>query len=270
MGLLIIGEDVGHAGVVSYLVRRTLREVAEAGGKDWFYDNLDAHVRWVGLRDYSKELGQWVPGVRFSHRDRAHAAARSFPTAGGRLPVVRGGWGSKREPEAQFWRLVLIWAQEVEFDDEVQAIIIARDTDNDPSRLAGLQQAMSVVPGARPVLVAAPHRDLEGWLTLGYLPQDKGETKRLAEVVSSLDFDPTEHPERLTARPNSAVTDAKRVLNRLIHGKDSKSAIPAKALGPVLERCVPDRGRIDSHGQACGIAAFVESIEAQLAPVFRL
>lgn len=279
MRLLVLGEDDGHGAVVGYLTQHVLRAMAEAEGADWFFDNLSAHLQWRGEIDLSSALGDVVPGLRYTHHETARLGGRGMgpaTTIGGRPIKLRGHFdGRPGADEAQMWRYVLAWALGVELDGEPEdevALIIARDTDGQPARAEGLQQAIDEVRrrgGEWPILVAMPHQDLETWLVLGFAPEDEQERARLEAVKGAISFDPTRAPERLTAKPNDAATDAKRVLNRLVYGEDQSRPVPAHEIGAVLPRCFADGEHLERFGGACGLNAFIRQVRG-LAPLMGL
>ncbi len=91
----------------------------------------------------------------------------------------------------------------------------------------------------------------------GFAPHDASEQCRLDDARRALSFDPTTQSHRLTAHPNDALTDAKRVLTQLTDGdRDREHA------------CLGDRERLHQRGERNGARAFLDEIDARIVPVF--
>src|SRR5262249_16761363 len=126
--------------------------------------------------------------------------------------------GKPLAPEANLWRRVLILFAVPKPPPD--ALIVVRDPVGNFTRLEGLDQALAI-HAACPVIVATPHQEAEAWFLAGFIPQGDAEESRLRACTAELGFSPPEEPHRLTAHPNQARTDAKRVLRVLLFDEDA-------------------------------------------------
>lgn len=193
----------------------------------------------------------------------------------GKLPRIAGqpirltGYmdGKPLKPEAAFWRRVfLLFAAE---EPPPDVLIVVRDTDGDLRRLEGLGQALDFLrtfPRPLPVVVAAPNQDAEAWFVAGFVPQDEPERRRLKERTEILSFNPSEEPHRLTARPNEAPTDAKRVLRILVFNEDQSRPPSVEELPDLCERTLHDLALLERRGERCGLSPFLRDLRATLVP----
>ncbi len=261
--LLILGEDVAHGALAGELVRRTLLEHAEAVGAHWFVDHVDATLGWQG----EESLAEVRAGLRYT---KSSAAAKKLRLRGAR-PETRHAFPASSAPEAQYWRDVLTWAR---LSQDLEGIVVATDTDGiDRAVLAAVAQHLPDLdrPSApRPIVLAIAHPEAESWFVLGFVPTHEAERQRHGELVRALGFDPVTAPHRLTARPNDAATDAKRVLCGLLWGHHRAKAAGREQLPELLSRCLPAAAIIEAHGAACGIRAFVADVRHWLSPRFGL
>jgi hypothetical protein len=166
---------------------------------------------------------------------------------------------------------VLTWAR---LSQDLEGIVVATDTDGfDRAVLAAVAQHLPDLdrPSApRPIVLAIAHPEAESWFVLGFVPTHEAERQRHGELVRALGFDPVTAPHRLTARPNDAATDAKRVLCGLLWGHHRAKAAGREQLPELLSRCLPAAAIIEAHGAACGIRAFVADVRHWLSPRFGL
>lgn len=77
-------------------------------------------------------------------------------------------------------------------------------------------------------------------------------------------------PHRLTAHPNDAPTDAKRVLERILADSRVSRSIPAEGLVHRIARCFNNLVALQQVGGPCGLNAFVGAVRAELAPRLNL
>lgn len=259
--LAIIGEDATHAALVHGLVSQTVRDVALAAGVVWLVDAIDGMaplVEWQGTQD----LGDFIAGLRYFKRADAVRSGKLLGHTmqiGGRPIKLRGFIDDQpQRVDAHEWRLALVG---VLADEHIEAVIAVRDTDGDRMVLDGLRQAAGLM--RRTIVICAPHQDAEGWLVLGL-----GAAERRPAVAAALGFCPVREPHRLTASPNHAATDAKRVLRRLLFDDDRSAALTREELAAHLAGCLPDASIIAAHGSECGIADFCDGIRQQIAPLF--
>lgn len=259
--LAIVGEDATHAALIDGLIRQTVGDIARARGS-WLADQLDAGsdiLAWRG--DQTLELDRRI--VRFFKRDRAATSVGASRlggtiTVGGRKLKRHGFVGGRPLGESgKIWRDALV---AVLSDDAVHAIIAAQDTDGAHAKLDGLRQVVALF--RRPIIICAPHQDAEAWLVLGL-----GDATRRDELTRELGFDPVREPHRLTASPNSASTDAKRVLRRLMFGDDRSKPLNRAELATHAEACLPSADAIAAHGVECGVAGFCDAIRDHIAPL---
>ena len=136
-------------------------------------------------------------------------------------------------------------------------------------KLEGLKQAIRVTEWARErVVIAAPHQDAEAWFVAGFQPDTADERARLTSVSNDLGFNPCTEPTRLTAQPNDAPADAKRVLRRLVFDENRSKPPRKEELRELVDRCLADLGLLEARqGEATGIDALFEEVEALLYPL---
>lgn len=115
---------------------------------------------------------------------------------------------------------------------KAKALIILRDSDNDRDISKDAAEINDDLRnGQLAVAIGVPHRDAEGWLLAGYTPQNKQQGERLVQATRDLHFDPRVEPHRLTAQPNDAATDAKRVVAFILgdgDGLNGKNRAPTR------------------------------------------
>lgn len=256
--LLLLGEDKTHAVLLGFLARRGLLEAAREDGENWFEDHLDSQLDFQGNED----LSSIFPGLRYTS-----TLQRFEPTGPGGKPLKRLGGhldGQPAGPEASKWRRVFLSV----LQEKPEAILIARDTDGDLSKVQGLLQVVQQQREENPrlpVLVATPHQDAECWLVAGFTPMSPAEQERLQECRRDLGFDPTRKAERLTAHPNDSPRDAKRVLRRLLGlGRDSRALDPEE-LGQHHERLLGDLEGLRERGEGTCLVQFLIHIRQDLA-----
>lgn len=95
-------------------------------------------------------------------------------------------------------------------------VIIIRDTDRDPSRAVGFQQARDAGRWPFECILASCDPEIEAWLIVAWEPDDEDEIERYSAIVAQLTFDPVQHPNRLTSTGGRAERDVKTVLSALI------------------------------------------------------
>ena len=274
MRVEIIGEDSTHAAIVSRLVLSQIEAAAlEAGpAADWLLGAAAAYVEWCG------GLPEMPSEARFTGHGPATLRGQQVQIDGRPVRLRPRIGGQTLLPEAEVWRYRLLGALVLEGDEQRDAIIAARDTDGKVDALAGLEQAIAFFRDerqeTRPILIAAPHRDAEGWLVAGFVPSDAQEHARHREACRVLSFSPERTPERLTSRPNDALTDAKRVLRFLLQGEtDTLAKTPSRVLAletellPACSRCLSDLPRLRANGAGCGLSDFLDAVRGSLAPL---
>jgi hypothetical protein len=264
-------EDQAHRALATFLADRVIvDEAAKRGSSDWLNEESLAWLRtFSGLNE--------PPGTPDHERYYPHKHARRDIEEQGRRPLI-GGWpvklsghinGKPLKPAATFWRNVfMLFAAQ---DGPPDALIVVHDTDGDRWRLDGMEQALELVESLdqpMPVLVATPHQDAEAWFVAGFDPLDETERRRLDQVTEQLSFCPPREPQRLTAHPNDARTDAKRVLRMLVLGGDESRPPSLDELPDLCQRTLTDLDRLQQRGGACLLAAYLRTIRERLVPLF--
>jgi hypothetical protein len=123
-----------------------------------------------------------------------------------------------------------------------------------------LEQARTSIGGGLPqVIIGVAHTKLECWILAGFVPQDTAETARLVELRSELGFEPTGNSERLTAKHDQDKRSAKRVLRLLSEDDRSRE-----------RECMmqTELSILRQNGIECGLAAYLDEVEAKLVPLF--
>lgn len=257
--IALVCEDDAHYFLATVLTDRVIVHEAATRGASWVEDYLESVRSYEGpasgeddyysmprAKQVAEELGRTV-------------------SVGGRPIKLRGFIdGHRLDPEAGFWRRVLLFfaAQRPAPD----LVLIMKDTDGDGARLGGLRQALSLLRDVLPVIVAAPHQDAEAWFMAGFVAESERERTALAACVRSLLFDPCEEPHRLTAQPNEAATDAKRVLRRVAFGEDRSRPPTREELPALCERTLNDLARLRRRGGGCGLVAFLDQVKEVVVP----
>lgn len=259
----LVGEDTTHAVLLGSLLRAVVGQAALAAGRGWIADNLEHDPVFHGDED----LGAVCPGLRYTSSIRIDLRDVDLLRIAGRRVKTRGFLdGRPQSPEAHKWRLILLKLLSAEPD----VVLVAKDTDGDASRLAGLEQVLEFFrarDATRVIILAAPHQDAESWLVAGFDPDAPREHKALEVVCRELGFDPRQQPERLTAHPNDARTDAKRVLRRLLLLADDSLALTPDELAGNRDRLLGDVSRLERRGAGTGLRAFLDELQHRVVPV---
>ncbi len=177
--VVVAGEDRTH----QFLLARLIRSLP--GTQGWRLEGLDLQSDFYKIS-----------------RAKADAKKAGIRTTG----RVKG---KPRSPEAVLFLRVRLLAQEA----GATGVVVLRDSDNDEGLLGDAARLNEEGIDWQPYAAfGVAHRDAEGWLLAGYTAQGDDERIRLQQAKKWLSFNPTREPERLTAQPNDADTDAKRVL----------------------------------------------------------
>lgn len=204
-------------------------------------EGLEALRRWRGWREGDTHLEwHWVPKLARGLNLKSHGHFRGEP---GALDA------------AMARKALLILAQARPVPD---AVVLVRDTDGRGDRMRGLEQARSAHPWKFPVVLAVAHTKRECWILAGFDPQTQVEEAALAELRRELGFDPRQRAEDLTAAEPHARRNAKRVLDRLLAGRQDREEDCWKLceLPVLMER-----------GQSTGLAAYLEEVRSRLVPL---
>lgn len=270
--IALVCEDQAHRALATFLVDRVLiAEALERGAAHWVNEGSIGWLRSFCGLDAS---GHEPEHLRFCPVNRAFQAAKNLPDQlriGTRPIKLRGRIDSKPlKPEAGLWRRVLLLFATA--SPRADALIVVHDTDGNPERLAGLRQALELLneisdnPPLR-VLIAAPHQDAEAWFIAGFIPQDKAESLRLEDLKAELSFNPLEEPHRLTASPNDAPTDAKRVLRILAFNEEASRPPTLEELPDLCERTLGDLALLEKRGHDCNLVDFLTQLRERLVPL---
>jgi hypothetical protein len=160
--------------------------------------------------------------------------------------------GQPGKPDAHRARLALFVLNDS--SKVPDAVLFIRDSDNDPSRREGLQQAIDEEDWPFPVVIGLAHTKRECWVINGFSPKNKTEEERLADLRRQLSFDPCKEAERLVDTQKGALRDAKRVLRALSEGDHQREQ---DCLREPLERLV-------QMGKETGLAEFIKEIESKI------
>lgn len=266
--IAIACEDQAHRALATFLADRVLLDEAGLRAADWVNgDSIDYYRFYCGL-DEGSGHDEATAHRRFYSLSHARRDAEAFGDRVriGNKPVkLRGSIdGKPLEPEAQFWRRVLVLFGALPRPPDV--LIVVHDTDGDLNRLRGLEQALAVHE-VFPVITATPHQDAEAWFLAGFVPQDKMERSRLEERKRELGFYPNEAAHRLTAHPNDSRKDAKRVLRILFFGENASKPPTLEELPEVCERALSDLALLEQRGVECRLVEFIRQLRHILVPL---
>ena len=144
---------------------------------------------------------------------------------------------------------------------DADAVLLIRDTDGDNKRIVGLKQAREEVEPTASFLVVlgVEHPKREAWVLCGFSPENNNESKLLQKETQRLGFDPTTHPEGLTASGDKpdAKRNAKAVVRRLTDDRyeREKSCWRETPLQVLIEK-----------GEASRLARYPKEVEDRLLP----
>ena len=202
--------------------------------REWVSDHKGLPFRWDRVDDLGRDI--------------------NFP--------IRGRFGDEKDyPDFRAAVRVLRTIQYL-FED-IDAVVLIRDLDDQPDRAKGLEQARSRFnekTSAFRVVVGAALTKRECWVLAGFVPRDDCERKLLKEERSYLGFDPTTKSHELTAK-NSERGDkrsAKRVLKKLTR-ENLEREEECWTLTPLDE--------LRSNGQTNGLADYLQQVEEVLVPM---
>ncbi|HEX2687532.1 MAG TPA: hypothetical protein VHN14_12985 [Kofleriaceae bacterium] len=139
------------------------------------------------------------------------------------------------------------------------AVILTGDTDKEPTRRDGYDQARRAPRWPFAVIVGVAETKRECWILAGYEPRDDVERELLARERKVFGFDPRVSAEHLTASEEGAKRDAKRVLDALTGGdRDREDAcLEEPPLALLMER-----------GANTGLTLYLQELEERLVPLF--
>ena len=267
----IAGEDHVHRALAMALFDGVLLDVAGPDA-DWLMptsnirawralhpqDDRPEHHRFYKLNNYRKDLPD-----------------RASTTLGGRRIASHGRLGGvPLGPAGAMLRSLVILFYEAQPRPDVLLVLI--DTDGDLRRQESARHVLAHVNTPElPVVFGLTHQDGECWLLAGTAPDTPETQQRWVSARTVLGFDPSREPERLTARPNDAVTDAKRVLRFLLLGEGARlaqgipdSTAPAIDEADRLSAQLRARLRAVEGMTACGLEDFLRDLRAAILTAF--
>jgi hypothetical protein len=263
--IAIACEDQAHRSLATSLADRVLLDEALQRSAGWIDESS---LPWLRTYCGRGDTGQEPEHLRFYDLSRARKDAEDLGNllvVGGRPVKLRGFIdGKPLRPEAGYWRRVLLLFATL--DPPPHALIVLHDTDGDQSRLSGLEQALAL-QDVFPVVIGAPHQDADAWFVAGFVPRDAAEKRRLEERKDELGFYPPDEPHRLTAHPNDARTDAKRVLRILVFDENASRPPSLEELPDLCSRTLGDLAVLQQRGEGCQLADFLRMLRATLPPL---
>lgn len=164
-------------------------------------------------------------------------------------------------PRPQKALLLVIKAQAQ--DDNIEAVVLVRDMDNQPERRTSVASARAELTDklAFQVAIAAPDPKREAWMFHGFEPQTETEKTLLADERKRLGFDPVTNPERLRGdrRKNADQEDRdmKLVVEHLTQGEYDRERQCLKSTALSMR----------ARGQITGLADYLDQVEARLLPL---
>lgn len=216
---------------VSLLTRRVV-----TAARPWTAGQFDALSRWATADD--------APFIKWT------ALKGMFRTL--RASKRRQIWGSGDGEQKQA-RKALAWLAYRERNPD--AVILVRDADKG-ARRAPFEAAAE---DRTDVVIGVPIVELESWYLNGFESRDAAEAARLAAEKQALGRDPTTQAHTLNPKREYHRASTKRVLDVLTEGDRARQLA-------CLEEASLDVLR--SRGAQTGLAAFIESIETVIAPLF--
>lgn len=159
--------------------------------REWIREYKGRRLKWSEMDDLAAEIG--LPKLRgFFDGQKGLADARSARRA---LRIMTQLFGNKG------------------------AGVLLRDSDQDESRRAGLEQARlehSRQPDAFPVVIGVAKAKRECWVLSGFIAKTQAEETILKTERQKLGFNPLTRSEELTAKhdPDHDLRSAKRVLRQ--------------------------------------------------------
>jgi len=122
--------------------------------------------------------------------------------------------GEPALPDAQAARRAILYLRRALPD--LSGILLIRDQDDQPKRLAGLEQAGRNHAGSEQIVVGLAVPERESWVLCGFDPANDGEPELLAAERQKLGFDPRTNSHQLTAcKDDRALRSPRRVLKLL-------------------------------------------------------
>ena len=247
MKLVCFCEAAADFQLASGLVDRVLHD----DGPRWVADLMEADTTRDSVR-------AWVPDGARSFFKLGELAGQMRSRG---LLAQQGRFGGEvGAADARMARNALRVAGHIHKDEELAAVVLVRDMDQDgPNRRKGLSQARDTArAGATFAIVlgcADPMR--EAWVLAGFEPSDEAERALVEDARRELGFHPCEEAHQLDAQNETAKKNAKRVLASLTRADPERE-----------ERCWTEAplDRLRARGQRSGLAEFLDEIREHLLP----
>jgi len=244
--IVVVSEAVADFKTACILTDRALIEASERAG-GWITPDLIEHIRqYRGITDATPFV-RWIEVKELV----AHAEAGGF-----RIRIRSRFNDGIGQPDADSARKILTLLQAR--GDVPDAVILSRDLDQSPERLAGLQQAKSLPGWTFVVLLAAADPKLEAWLLAAFQPATREEENRIDSLKQELGFDPRTEAFLLSASLETAKRSAKRVLAAL-SGDDASRGHAGLTDTPL--------DILRERGAVTGLRAFLDDVENDLLPL---
>lgn len=143
--------------------------------------------------------------------------------------------------------------------EDIDAVLVIRDMDDQPERETGLGQARTEAQAwaAFEVVLGCAHAKREAWVLCGFEPENEDEHARLAVLRQELGFQPHEHAHQLDAKDEQARRSAKRVLRELTGNNQERE-----------QRCWQNTplDALRARGGMTGLSAYLEELAQLLVP----
>lgn len=253
--IAVAGEDHAHRVLAMRLVDAVVLERADGG---WPARDELAHFRvWCGWRDDPNDAEErcFYPIFGLVEDLREVTPKRFFRTNRiGDEPAGEALW---------FISLYQLFALRSPRPDLLIGMRDASDRGLERQAERACDYLRDTLGAEMTVVFGLPYRDAEAWFVAGLGGVPEG---RRAMAKRTLQFDPIAQPHRLTSEPNTAVTDAKRVLRFLLgegaEVSDARSvAISVDDLDELADRTLDDLTRLERAVES-GLAGFVTRLRS--------
>ncbi|WIG94606.1 hypothetical protein [Myxococcus sp. SDU36] len=214
---------------------------------DWVQPEVrDTLYRWCGVGA--------TPGDGFVRWQKV----REELTRRGIKPPFGHFGGAAGRPDALITRQVLLLFASLERPPD--AVVLVRDSDGDPSRRDGLEQARTSRAWPFEVVIALAEPKREAWVLAGFEPQGSDEGGRLQRLRERLSVDPLVRSHELDAREHGAKTDIKRALTELTQDDWNRE-----------QQCIEESSLelLKQRGAKNGLTAFMTEVHDKLVPLFK-
>ncbi len=175
-----------------------------------------------------------------------------------KLKVKMGHFlGEPGDPDALMARKSILLLSSMKPRPDV--LVVIRDTDNQPERKDGLDQARSEYHGRPPLALGVAIIKRENWILAGFRSRDDDENQRLQAERQRLGYDPSQSPHRANSHEYRSKNCPKQVLENLMATAD-------RELECLRETALEE---LQTRGINVGLADFLKEIEATICPLLR-